>query len=178
MMIRPFRPSWELLGIAFKGIHKALALAFGYRGVSSVDKMMEEPPSDDNPGGCGQRNFPDEYHIAVHELRAEGRLPEVRELARWTSHVSGGFFTPYFEPSGIDDSDFCVVVNQLLSSMSAAFEEFRQDYFNEHTFRTFDREERRHIYAKLDDLMGKCLQAREFVRRHTAGKEETHGQTS
>lgn len=169
-MTHPFVPSYAQLAKCFKGIHKNLAFALGYSGVSSVDKMCEKPPSDDNPDGCGSRNFLDTFQLALNTLREVGREEEIHELCRWTSHIGGGFYTPYFEPSGIHDNDFCRIINGILASTNNSIEELRLDYFDEGAPRAFSKEERLRIYRQLDDLMGRALQTRAFVDSHKADK--------
>ncbi len=169
MNIKPFSPPYVTLARAFKGIRKVFAANLNLS-PSSVDKMMEEPRSDMNPDGSGQRNFLDEFFIAVYSLREAGRPDAVHDLGRWAAHVSGGFFTPHFEPSNLADNDFCRILNGILATMNLTIDELRRGYFEDGETGSFTRAERAAIYKKLDGLMSQALIARKFVHAHKAEK--------
>lgn len=167
MKITPYHPSYSRLSTAFKGIRKLFAYTLGCS-VSLVDKMCERPPSDEYPDGSGARNFLDSFHLACHTLRQEDREEQAHELARWTSHVAGGFFTPHFEHTGIPENDFIRLINTNLACATRTVDELRRAYFEDGTPHTFTKEQRARLYRQLEDAMGELLKAREFIRTHKA----------
>ena len=166
-LTRPFKRSFLLLAESFKGGRKVLSAYFGLS-QSSVDKMMEEPRSDENPDGSGQRNYLDESYLSVCALHEMGRVEEIHAQGRWLAHIHGGFFTPHFEPSNLADNDFCRILNGILSTMNLTIDELRRGYFEDGEAGSFTRMERAEIYRKLDGLMSQALIARKFVHAHKA----------
>lgn len=171
MDFRPFSPSFVLLGKAFKGIHKSWAYTFG-RSVFSMYKMTEEPRSDANPEASGQRNYLDEAYLSAHCLREEGHLEDINEVARWLAHVHGGFFTPYFEPTGIADADFCKVVNNLIKSMAMIIEGLRFNYFVDGQPRSFTKAQRIEIHKQVNEVMAAAVTIHDFIRLHKAEEKK------
>ncbi len=169
--IVPFCRSFSLLARCFKGITKQWAYYFGLKAVS-MHKMCEEPPSDLNPDGSGQRNYLDEAFLSAHCLREELRQEEVYEIARWLAHAHGGFFTPHREFSGILPSDACGLINDLLKNTNSTTEQIRKSVFTDSGKRTFTKVERAALYRTFEDGMGVLLAAREYVRTHKAEENE------
>lgn len=168
-MPRPFAPSHETLAKVLKPVgRKALALDLGLS-VSSIDKMCEEPRSDSNPDGSGQRNFLDEYFIAVNLLR-QGDCAKggAHDLAKWTAFVSGGFFTPNPQFTGIPEADFCGVVNAVMKDTAELIERLRTGYFSPGQPHVFTKAQRRDIHAQVDSARSSLILVDEFVRMHKA----------